>query len=704
MDSHERSRTAQSHGSLLSIHDGIAAPAFFQPRGSAELRSAVSQVSGLHVSDQLGASVKPNAQPITDRRYGRPETGATRAVVHGKILGIVLALVLATNLAQAQEQTGTNQFFLPKNPVAAAYVLGRLSNKELTAAPRSEFVYAALLQRKGLERKYRNEALDGLAKIRNSNRLTELLKGMIEFDKKGEESASVLQELSSLLFQLKPEELAAKRAQLERLAADSQFVLTRQIAYASLVIADGTIDMVWKKAEADSNALSNVLLSILLIRDPKLRADFHERVKPLVHQPDPVEVQRAAITALAAIPGHEAESFSTLSALAMAGTERAAAIASLQRIPKKFWPKEEAEPLVRNIMASLEKVPLAERTEPEFISAIQFATELATLVSLETAAKINQSLRGLGPVIVVIRAIYEQMLYDKQLIVVEPGKTVEIILENEDAMPHNLVIAAPGSVEELGVAAEKMSPEPDAQGRLYVPNSPKVLHASKMVDPGQKTKLSFAAPEQPGEYPYLCTFPGHWRRMVGVLAVTADVDAYLAKHAANEPKITEWKMEDFSADLTQPLTGHRLQPGKETFTKLGCAQCHKLGKDGNSYGPDLTETFKKWKGDRASVLQQIIEPSKVIEDRYKTYEIVLKDGDSVFGMIARDEADNVVLQTGPADNLVQVIKKSDIASRKPQSYSVMPAGLVNTLSKEQVLDLLTYIEAGGAMAKDHEHP
>ena len=70
--------------------------------------------------------------------------------------------MLATLFLRAAEEPLKKTLFLPKSPAAAAYVLGRLSNKELIEAPRSEFVYVALLQRKGLDRKYRIEALEGL--------------------------------------------------------------------------------------------------------------------------------------------------------------------------------------------------------------------------------------------------------------------------------------------------------------------------------------------------------------------------------------------------------------------------------------------------------------------------------------------------------------------------------------------------------------
>jgi putative heme-binding domain-containing protein len=250
-----------------------------------------------------------------------------------------------------------------------------------------------------------------------------------------------------------------------------------------------------------------------------------------------------------------------------------------------------------------------------------------------------------------------------------------------------------------------MLPEPDAQGRLYVPDSPKVLHATKMVDLGQQAKLTFTAPGELGEYPYLCTFPGHWRRMVGTMAVVEDVEAYLASRAASpEPTITEWKVEDLAPDLAKVGFGRNLDHGKELFTRMACAQCHKLGKEGNTYGPDLTDVFKRWKSDRASVLAQIIEPSKVIDERYRNHEFELKNGDTLLGMIVTEEAGSITVQTGPADALIQTIKKSDIKQQQPQPSSLMPVGLLNSLSREEIFDLLAYIESGGNLSPhEHEH-
>ena len=127
-----------------------------------------------------------------------------------------LHFVIGSVAALAQPANSQTNFFLPKNPVAAAYVLGRLSNQELISAPRSEFVYVALLQRAGLERKYRQEALEGLAGLRHTDTLTELLGAMAELDKKGEQSTNVLRDLAPLLLQSKQSDLAGKRSALER--------------------------------------------------------------------------------------------------------------------------------------------------------------------------------------------------------------------------------------------------------------------------------------------------------------------------------------------------------------------------------------------------------------------------------------------------------------------------------------------------------
>ena len=166
--------------------------------------------------------------------------------------------------------------------------------------------------------------------------------------------------------------------------------------------------------------------------------------------------------------------------------------------------------------------------------------------------------------------------------------------------------------------------------------------------------------------------------------------------------MTEWKTDELIPELSRVEAGRNLQGGKDSFLKLACAQCHKLGKEGNSYGPDLSDVFKRYQNDHAAVLRQILEPSLIISNRYVNYEFEMKNGDTMLGMIMKEDANSLSVQTGPSDALIQVVKKSDLKERRPQSSSVMPLGLLYTLSKEQILDLLAYLESGGNLPQ-HEH-
>jgi hypothetical protein len=92
------------------------------------------------------------------------------------------------------------------------------------------------------------------------------------------------------------------------------------------------------------------------------------------------------------------------------------------------------------------------------------------------------------------------------------------------------VVVTPGAHVEVGTAAQTMLPTPDAQGRAYLPRSNKILAATKLLEPTLSETLKLTAPTAPGEYEYVCTFPGHWMVMWGRLAVVPDVEAYLRAH------------------------------------------------------------------------------------------------------------------------------------------------------------------------------
>jgi uncharacterized protein len=142
------------------------------------------------------------------------------------------------------------------------------------------------------------------------------------------------------------------------------------------------------------------------------------------------------------------------------------------------------------------------------------------LTRLLSAWKVLEETKPNGEVKVVkIKAIREAMKYDLTEFTVKPGQTVELTFENPDAMQHNLVIVKPKTMEKVGIAADKMMMDEKGAEKNYVPALSEVLFSTPLITPDQSFKLTFKAPETVGNYPYVCTFPGHWRLMNGMMKV-----------------------------------------------------------------------------------------------------------------------------------------------------------------------------------------
>ena len=115
------------------------------------------------------------------------------------------------------------------------------------------------------------------------------------------------------------------------------------------------------------------------------------------------------------------------------------------------------------------------------------------------------------------------MDYDRKEFTVEAGAPVRLVLFNPDDKPHNLVIGTPGSLREIGRKATLLGTTSRAKSRHYVPSMREVLHWIPIVEPESTAELVFTAPEQPGDYVYVCTYPGHWTTMNGVMKVRRPV-------------------------------------------------------------------------------------------------------------------------------------------------------------------------------------
>jgi azurin/glucose/arabinose dehydrogenase len=122
-----------------------------------------------------------------------------------------------------------------------------------------------------------------------------------------------------------------------------------------------------------------------------------------------------------------------------------------------------------------------------------------------------------GPDQTLVMGTLPGLKYDRELIEVKAGSKVQITFNNNDDMLHNLVIVQPGTAIEVGELALKMGLE--GSQKNYIPDSEQVLFHTNILSPETSETIYFEAPAVPGDYMYVCTFPGHAYVMQGVLKV-----------------------------------------------------------------------------------------------------------------------------------------------------------------------------------------
>ncbi|MDO6436808.1 ThuA domain-containing protein [Cyclobacterium sp. 1_MG-2023] len=135
------------------------------------------------------------------------------------------------------------------------------------------------------------------------------------------------------------------------------------------------------------------------------------------------------------------------------------------------------------------------------------------------AKKTKSEINNAGAVTIQMGVIAHEMKFDKASFKVKAGQQVTIDFVNNDFMQHNLLIGKAGSLEVIGKAADEMARNPDGANMNFVPKIPEIIASTPLVNPDSNESLVFTAPSKPGEYPFLCTVPGHWRIMNGVMIV-----------------------------------------------------------------------------------------------------------------------------------------------------------------------------------------
>lgn len=121
--------------------------------------------------------------------------------------------------------------------------------------------------------------------------------------------------------------------------------------------------------------------------------------------------------------------------------------------------------------------------------------------------------------IIHISTVPGRMAFDKTVIELTAGDSVTIIFSNADEMAHNIVFTKTGADEQVGKMADQMAQQPDGYEKNFIPKTSDILFYTPLVATGENFVLKIKSPQTSGDYPYICTFPGHWRVMRGILRV-----------------------------------------------------------------------------------------------------------------------------------------------------------------------------------------
>ncbi|MCE3017637.1 MAG: c-type cytochrome [Pirellula sp.] len=158
--------------------------------------------------------------------------------------------------------------------------------------------------------------------------------------------------------------------------------------------------------------------------------------------------------------------------------------------------------------------------------------------------------------------------------------------------------------------------------------------------------------------------------------------------------VKQWTVDELDAAVNTKKSDFNFERGKQMFAVAQCYKCHRFGGQGGIQGPDLTAASGRF-GTR-DMLVAIVDPAKEISDQYEATQFRLEDDTVIVGRVANLNGDVLMVSTNMLDpgNFTN-IKRGDIAEMRASKVSMMPTGLLDTLSSDEVVDLLAYLKSGG---------
>ncbi len=172
------------------------------------------------------------------------------------------------------------------------------------------------------------------------------------------------------------------------------------------------------------------------------------------------------------------------------------------------------------------------------------------------------------------------------------------------------------------------------------------------------------------------------------------IEALTAAAMKGRSFVKNWTMEDIAPYLSESVENRDFDNGRAMFAAAACYACHRFQNEGGSTGPDLTGAGGRYSPE--DFIDQIINPSRAINEQFVPLEVTMLDGAKHYGNVVNLNRDTVTLNTDLYDPNQRVsIDRKKVAKMGTSTVSPMPPGLLNLLTKDDILDLTAYVLSAG---------
>jgi putative heme-binding domain-containing protein len=154
-----------------------------------------------------------------------------------------------------------------------------------------------------------------------------------------------------------------------------------------------------------------------------------------------------------------------------------------------------------------------------------------------------------------------------------------------------------------------------------------------------------------------------------------------------------WKFDDLADVLSTPLSGRNYARGQQVYQLSQCGVCHRFQGAGGATGPELTGVSIRYS--RADLWRSIVDPNAVISEQYQSMVLTLKDGKEITGRVLEDSPTQIVVGVDALTDRKVTVQPSEVRHRVVSKVSSMPEGLLSAWGREDILDLLGYLESNG---------